>query len=69
MHKMQAAGVTAVENIKADKVTRRVLDTILLNLRAKFIRPTIFRFERIINCRTRSSGYTLKSNPSIINDK
>ena len=69
MHKIQAAGVTAVENMKADKVTRRVLDTILLNLRAKFIRPTIFRFVRIINSRTRSSGYTLKSNPSIINDK
>ena len=67
MHKMQAAGVTAMENMRMDEVTKKVLVTILLNLRAKLIRLLIFGLILIINSETRSSGYSLTSNPSIIN--
>ena len=66
---MQSTGVTAIENIKMDEVTKKTLVTILLNLRAKLITIPIFGLIGIINSRTRSSGYSLKSNPSIINDK
>ena len=65
MHKMQAAGVTAIEKIKMDEVTENVIDKILLSLRAKLIRPLIFEFIRVMNSRTNSSGYSLKSNPIV----
>ena len=63
---MQAAGVTAIEKMKMDEVTKNIIDTILLNLRAKLIRLPIFGLIWVINSRTKSSGYSLKSNPSII---
>ena len=69
MHKMQVAGVTDIEKMKIEEATKKVLDTILLNLRAKLIGLPIFGLLCIMNSRTRSSGYSLKSNPSVINDK
>ena len=69
MHKMKAASVTAISNMKLDEVMKRILDTILLNLSVKLIRLPIFGLIRIINSKAKSSGYSLKSNPRIINDK
>jgi hypothetical protein len=66
---MQVAGVADIENMKKELITKMVLDTIFLNLRAKLIGVPIFELLRIINSRIRSSGYSLKSNPSIINGK
>ena len=42
MHKIQVGDVTAIENMKIDEKVNKVLDTILLNLRAKLIRQPIF---------------------------
>ena len=42
---------------------------ILLNFRDKSTTLPKFRLVRIINSRSKSSGYSLKSNPSITSDK
>ena len=55
----QAAGVTAIKNMKMDEIMKRVLDTILLKLRVKLIRLPIFGLLRIMNSKPRSSEYSL----------
>ena len=65
MHKMQEIGVTAIENMKRDKKENKIRDTILLNLRAKSISKPIPGEIRAIDNMIKSSGYSLKSSPSI----
>ena len=66
---MQAASLSIIENMQMDKVLNMVQDTILLNFRDISTTLPKFRFVRIIYSRSRSIGHSLKTNPSITNDK
>ena len=66
--KMQAAGVSEIENIYIDKVVKMVRDIIFLRLRIELSKPSKFGFIWIVNRRIRPSSKST-SNPNGISEK